>query len=136
MRILEHIVGYPDEINNLIQTVSKDLVEFANESIPDWDFSNYYTIGNSGEVYLVFIRKKKTLVTKLGDGKVNYQYLSPVRFTITIPSPDDNYSLVTIRRTIQGEFIEDIVGISELDTIINYGIYWIMGLISSSISDE
>lgn len=136
MRILDKLKGYPDEINNLIQTVSKDLVEFANTSIPDWDFSNYYTVGKSGEVTLVFIRKKKDIVLELGDGKFESIHLFPARFTISIPPPNEDYSLVSIKRLVQGEFIEDVVGITELDTIIDLGIYWVMGLISSYTSNE
>lgn len=132
MRKLENIVGYPDEINNLIQTVSHSLVEYANECIPDWDFSNYYSIYDDGKVLLVFIRKKKEITLSEKNGNVTFTTIPPVRFSIEIPSPigSDNYREITIRRTIQGEYVETILGITELDEIVNHGIYWLMGLVS------
>ena len=134
MRKLENIVGYPDEINNLIQTVSHSLVEYANECIPDWDFSNYYSVYSDGRVLLVFIRKKKQITLSEKNGNVTFTTIPPVRFSIEIPSPmvgsDNNYREITIRRTIQGEYVETILDITELDEIVNHGIYWLMGLVS------
>ena len=133
MRKLENIVGYPDEINNLIQTVSHSLVEYANECIPDWDFSNYYSIHDDGKVLLVFIRKKKEITLSEKNGNVTFTTIPPVRFSIEIPSPigsNNNYRNITLRRTIHGEYVETILDIAELDEIVNQGIYWLMGLVS------
>lgn len=118
MRYLDPIVGYSDDINNLIQKVSIGLVEFMNKCDIGWEFSNYYNIIEGGTVIFTFIRKKKLTKDEL---------IEPRRFSIYI-SPDEE--TVLIRRVEFDEIVENRVPIKNVDEIIQLGTAWVINLIS------
>jgi hypothetical protein len=118
MRYLDPIVGYSDDINNLIQEVSTGLVEFMNNCDIGWEFSNYYNIIEGGTVIFTFIRKKKL---------TNDELIEPRRFSIYI-SP--NEETVLIRRVEFEEIVESRVPIKNVDEIIQLGTAWVINLIS------
>lgn len=121
MRTIEPVIGYPDEINKLMLEVSSSLVEYMNSCDIGWDFSNYYSLLPGGSIVFTFIRKKKRI-----DGEL----IEPRRFCIYIPSPDDDYSKVLVRRCEFGEVIEDTVSIANRKEIIQLGINWVINLIT------
>ena len=121
MRTIEPAIGYPDEINKLMLEVSSSLVEYMNNCDIGWDFSNYYSLLPGGSIVFTFIRKKK---------KSKTEYIEPRRFCIYIPSPDEDYSKVLIRRCEFGEVTEDTVSIANIKEIIQLGINWVINLIA------
>lgn len=121
MRTIDPAIGYPDEINNLMLEVSSGLVEYMNNCDIGWNFSNYYSFLSDGSIVFTFIRKKK---------RTGAEYIEPRRFCIYIPSPDEDYSKVLIRRCEFGEVIEDTVPITGIQGIIQLGINWVISLIA------
>lgn len=121
MRTIEPAIGYPDEINKLMLDFSSSLVEYMNTCDIGWDFSNYYSLLPDGGIVFTFIRKKK---------KSKTEYIEPRRFCIYIPSPDEDYSMVLIRRCEFGKVIEDRINITDVQKIIQIGTAWVINLIS------
>ena len=121
MRTIEPAIGYPDEINDLMLKVSSGLVEYMNTCDIGWDFSNYYSLLSDGSIIFTFIRKKK---------RMDRELIEPRRFSIYIPSPKEDYSIVLIKRCEFNEVLEDKISIKNIQEIIQLGINWVLNLIA------